>query len=284
MRIAIILRRLLCAIRKSVEIYRYGGFLEANISYCQQPNLLADKVILVTGGSSGIGLSMAQKFVSCGAKVIVTGRYAEKLQNAITLINSENCQCLVWDHSDIGIISDKLEEAKKLFEREIDILVNNAGVPPSKFWGNVDETQWNRIFNTNLKGNYFLTQELVRQWKQHPFNGYKKILNISSQGGFVGATYPYRMTKWDLRGLTEGLGKSLIQDQIIVNGIAPGVVKTAMQDFALHQGSNLYTDQNPIHRICLPEEIAELAAFMVSDTCNFIIGQTIVCDGGYTLS
>lgn len=91
------------------------------------------------------------------------------------------------------------------------------------------------------------------------------------------------MVKWDVRGLTEGLGKLLIKDNIIVNGIAPGVVKTSMQQFSLNQGDNLYTDQNPVHRVCLPEEIAELALFLVSDASNFIIGQTIVCDGGYTL-
>ena len=115
------------------------------------------------------------------------------------------------------------------------------------------------------------------------YPGYKKIINISSQGGFVGATYPYRMVKWDVRGLTEGLGKSLIKDNIIVNAIAPGVVKTSMQEFSLNQGDNLFTTQNPIQRVCLPEEIAELALFLASDASNFIIGQTIVCDGGYTL-
>ena len=91
------------------------------------------------------------------------------------------------------------------------------------------------------------------------------------------------MAKWDIRGFTEGLGKTLIRQNIIVNGIAPGVVKTAMQKFSLDQGNNLYTEQNPIHRVCLPEEIAELAAFLLSDTSNYIIGQTIVCDGGYIL-
>ena len=91
------------------------------------------------------------------------------------------------------------------------------------------------------------------------------------------------MAKWDIRGLTEGLGRELIRDNIIVNGIAPGIVKTAMQDFSLKQGDNLYTDQNPIRRVCLPEEIAELASFLISDRSNYIIGQTIVCDGGYIL-
>lgn len=277
------LKRLSLIIKQAKSIYKYGGCIEANISYCTQSTLLKDKRILITGGSSGIGLSMAIKFISCGANVVITGRNPIKLKEVVSVINSKNCNVIHWDHSRVNVIKVKLEEVKKLLGGDIDVLVNNAGIAPSKFWGNVDEHEWDTIYNTNLKGNYFLTQELVREWKDEIFLGYKKILNISSQGGFVGATYPYRMAKWDLRGLTEGLGKHLIKDRIIVNGIAPGVVKTSMQEFSLLQGNNLYTSQNPSNRICLPEEIAELAAFLISDTCNFIIGQTIVCDGGYVL-
>jgi 3-oxoacyl-[acyl-carrier protein] reductase len=91
------------------------------------------------------------------------------------------------------------------------------------------------------------------------------------------------MVKWDIRGLTEGLGKALVKERIIVNGIAPGVVKTSMQEFSVRQGDNLYTDQNPMGRVILPGEIAELAVFLINDASNAIVGQTIVCDGGYTL-
>lgn len=114
-------------------------------------------------------------------------------------------------------------------------------------------------------------------------NSIKKIILISSQGGFVGATYPYRLSKWDIVGLTEGLGKQVCKQGILVNGIAPGVVKTEMQQFSLNQGENTYCGQNPIGRVALPEEIAELAAFMISDACNFMVGQTIRVDGGYSL-
>ena len=277
------IRRAVNTLRKIILIYQTGGIINADISFCQQSTLLEGKRILITGGSSGIGLAMAKKFIAFGAYVVITGRNVQKLKDAMSSINSQNCKYVVWDHSKIDDLVEKLSKVQQILDGNIDVLINNAGVAPSKFWGNVDEEEWDNIYNINLKGNYFLSQEIVKLWKTKSFKGYKKILNISSQGGFVGATYPYRMTKWDLRGLTEGLGKSLINDRIIVNGIAPGVVKTAMQQFSLQQGDNLYTDQNPINRVCLPEEIAELAAFLVSDTSNFIIGQTIVCDGGYIL-
>lgn len=277
-----IINRIKHAVRTFIQMYKTGGCVNANIAYIQQPELLVGKNVLITGGSSGIGYSIAKKCIESGANVVITGRNEKKLKEAVSCL--KEVKYLVWDIQNVDCIETRLKACEDLFSNGvIDILVNNAGVPPQKFFGQVDQTEWSKIYDTNLKGPYFLTQEIVKSWLSTPFNGYKKILNISSQGGFVGATYPYRMVKWDIRGLTEGLGKALIKDNIIVNAIAPGVVKTSMQEFSLMQGDNLYTNQNPIHRVCLPEEIAELAAFLMSDASNFIIGQTIICDGGYTL-
>lgn len=278
-----IFRKIRQGIKYAKMGYRDGGVAAVNVSYPRYDDALKGKNVLITGGSSGIGLAIAKKCVSCGAHVLITGRNAEKLKRAVSEIGKEYCKSIKWDISCSDKIDQKLDECQTMMGGEISVLVNNAGVPPTKFWGNVDEDEWNRIYSTNLKGLFFLTQEIVKQWKLHPHNEYRKIVNISSQGGFVGATYPYRMVKWDIRGLTEGLGKSLIKDRIIVNGIAPGVVKTSMQSFSLQQGDNLYTNQNPIERVILPEEIAELALFLISDASNAIVGQTILCDGGYTL-
>lgn len=265
------------------EIYLHGGITNVNISYLNSGDILHGKKVLITGGSSGIGLEIARKCLSGGAHVIITGRNITKLKDAIINLNSDNCYSISWDISDVSIISEKIRECEEIFGSPIDVLVNNAGIAPSKFWSEVDEQEWDTIYSTNLKGAFFLTQEIVNKWNLNYHDNYKKIINISSQGGYVGATYPYRMVKWDIRGLTKGLGKSLISKKIIVNGIAPGLVKTSMQSFSLQQGDNLFTNQNPVKRLCLPEEIAELASFLISDTSNFIIGQTIVCDGGYTL-
>lgn len=270
------------AIRLAKKFYKTGGCVVANIAYPQYGDVLNGKKVCVTGGSSGIGLAIAKKYAQCGAEVLITGRNENKLKAAVDEIG-RNADYILWDVSEIHACQEKLDEMRQKFGGFIDILINNAGIAPSKFWGSVDETEWNNIYNINLKGMFFLTQQLVKEWKNQPIQGYRKIINISSQGGFVGATYPYRMVKWDIRGLTEGLGKSLIDENIIVNAIAPGVVRTSMQKFSLEQGNNLFTNQNPIQRVCLPEEIAELALFLASDASNYIIGQTIVCDGGYTL-
>jgi len=277
-------KRIRQALRCAVQGYKNGGSSIARITYPVYGDVLSGKNILITGGSSGIGLAIAKKYVECGANVLITGRNKEKLKAAVEEIGKERCASISWDITLTDEIEKRLDECEALLGGEITALVNNAGVAPSKFWGDVDDEEWDKIYSTNLKGLFFLTQSLAKRWKkQISPDEYRKILNISSQGGFVGATYPYRMVKWDIRGLTEGLGKTLVKDRIIVNGIAPGVVKTSMQQFSLQQGENIYTDQNPIERVILPEEIAELALFLMSDSGNAIVGQTIVCDGGYTL-
>lgn len=274
--------RLKKAIRYASFVYRDGGYSSVNISYPEYGSSLSGKKILITGGSSGIGLAIAKKCVQCGADVLITGRNPQKLDRAVLEVGKDHCQSLVWDISSIDNIEQIFEKCYSIMG-DISVIINNAGTQPTKFWGSVDEGEWEKIYSTNLKGPYFLTQAAVKKWENCPSFNYRKVIFISSQGGYVGATYPYRMAKWDIRGLTEGLGKSLIKKKIIVNGIAPGVVKTAMQQFSLQQGENLYTDQNPISRVILPEEIAELALFLISDASNAIVGQTIVCDGGYTL-
>lgn len=282
MRLVSFIQKLKRAVRYASFSFRDGGYSTISISYPDHGHILSGKRILITGGSSGIGLAIAKKCVQCGADVFITGRNKEKLEHAVTEVGAEHCRGLVWDISTTSDISKHLDDCFSM-AGDISVLVNNAGIPPRKFWGDVDEEEWEKIYSTNLKGLFFLTQAIVKRWEDNPVSDYKKIINISSQGGFVGATYPYRMVKWDIRGLTEGLGKALIKKGIIVNGIAPGVVKTSMQLFSIQQGENLYTNQNPISRVILPEEIAELALFLISNASNAIVGQTIVCDGGYTL-
>ncbi|MGQ9427246.1 SDR family NAD(P)-dependent oxidoreductase [Gilvimarinus sp. F26214L] len=247
-------------------------------------NLLEGKNIIITGGSSGIGFALAKKCVELGASVIITGRDQSKLDQAVTAVGSQHLIAVNWDVSNMALIDSKLSLCRSHLGGEIDVLVNNAGVLETTGFIEVAEEQWDRVYATNSKGLFFLTQAVCRQWIQKG-KGYKqrKVINISSQGGFVGATYPYRMSKWDVAGLTQGLGLKLIGDGIIVNGIAPGIVATAMQPASEKQKNNIYCRHNPVKRYALPEEIAELAVFLISDASNFIIGQTIVCDGGFSI-
>jgi len=274
------LKRTLRCVRNFRAYWTYGGVVKVNIIQINYGNLLAGKRILVTGGSSGIGLAIAKKCISEGAIVLITGRSEEKLKTAKLQINSPNCYTYVWDITDIQSILLHVKNVKEALDGEIDCLVNNAGVLlPKQGFLNVNEETWDKTYATNLKGSYFLTQTLCDQWIKA--GKAAKVLNISSQGGFCTASYPYRMTKWDMVGLTKGLGKLLAPKGIIVNGIAPGMIATDM----IHRSSeNVYSDLQVNKRLGLPEEISELAFFLLSNASNNIIGQTIICDGGYTLN
>ena len=266
-----------------LETLRHGGSSRVEVSTVVSGSSLSGKRILITGGSSGIGLSIARKCLSEGARVIITGRDRDKLSRAEQTLDDRALNTMVWDVADISIAASKVKEAEELLGDDIDVLVNNAGVLLGEAFPNISEKIWDQTYAVNSKGLFFLTQQVCKRWSNSRAKKPKKIINISSQGGFVGATYPYRMTKWDIAGLTQGLGIKLAQKGIIVNGIAPGVVVTDMQKSCQAQDDNSYYPENPLKRYALPEEIAELAHFLISDASNLIVGQTIVCDGGYSL-
>jgi NAD(P)-dependent dehydrogenase (short-subunit alcohol dehydrogenase family) len=278
-----ILRKISLMVKSMKKIYRTGGYATYSITSIQPGRILEGKKVLITGGGSGIGLAIARKCLSEGAQVLITGRDEKKLLSVSDQIDHPLLMTLAWDVSKIDKLEDTCSKAFELLGGGIDILVNNAGIMSGIQFPHVTEEMWDKIYSINSKGLFFLTQHLCQIWLDEGSNLVKKVLNISSQGGFVGATYPYRLTKWDVAGLTQGLGIKLAPSGIIVNGIAPGIVATQMQPECLKQNENMYSPHNPLERFALPVEIAELALFLMSDASNFIVGQTIVCDGGYSL-
>jgi len=261
------------------DYVRYGGAVYPNISEVHYGAILQGKSILITGGSAGIGLAIAKKCISEGAIVIITGRDEKRLKDAIESVGNPNFKSIVWDVGDISLQDRLFHKVLELLGGSLDILVNNAGIHDYTHFPDVAEEIWDKVYNINSKGLFFLSQVVVKHWLASKRKG--KMLNISSSGGFVGAAYPYRMTKWDVAGLTAGLGLKLIPHGIIVNGIAPGLTATPMMKRGY--GENLFADYPPSFRCARPEEIAELALFLMSDAANFIVGQTIICDGGYCL-
>lgn len=282
--ISIALNKSRLTIRALKKFYKRGGYTHYTIANIQYEQILRGKKILITGGSTGIGFSIAKKCLSVGASVVITGRSVDKLKEASLELNNPNLKYVVWDISDIKSLNQKLQESTSLLGGDIDILVNNAGVIDTTTFPNVSEEVWDKVYSINSKGLYLLTQEVCKVWmKRKSKENIKKVINISSQGGFVGATYPYRLTKWDIAGFTQGLGVRLASEGIIVNGIAPGVIATRMQPNISINNENIFYPLNPVERYAFPEEIGELAVFLISDVSNFIVGQTIVCDGGFSI-
>jgi NAD(P)-dependent dehydrogenase (short-subunit alcohol dehydrogenase family) len=256
-----------------------GGIVRAKIITVEASNLLFRKRILITGGSSGIGLAIARKFVSCGATVVITGRDENALREAVAEIGSDSLHYLCWDVADISVLEESLARARDLLGGDLDILVNNAGVLLQDPFLQVSEAKWDMTHAVNSKGLFFLTQSVCREWSRGE-RKIRKVLMVSSTSGFLPGAYPYRMSKWDLVGMTQGLALKLADRRIIVNGIAPG--RTAGRMLGIGDG-NIADPEIPLGRAALPEEIAELAAFLACDGSNYITGQTIICDGGMTL-
>lgn len=242
----------------------------------EKEKLLDGKVALITGGTSGIGLAVAQAFQNAGAKVIITGTNQQKLEIALKKMGGGGKGLLI-DVRDTEHLPDKVKEAEALFEENrIDILVNSAGVVVKHDFGGIDEKEYDRIMDTNAKGTFFMSQAVGKAMIEKQIKGH--ILNVTSSSALRPAWTPYQMSKWAVRGLTLGLADTLLPYGIVVNAIAPGPTATPM--LGKTEGSSISEPNNPSKRYAMPEEIASMAVYMVSDAGRMIVGDTVYMTGG----
>lgn len=238
--------------------------------------MLDGKIALITGGSSGIGFSIAEEFIKNGCKVIICGTNENKLINAQKKLGS-NSKYIVLDVKKINEIESKILDSFEMFEeRKIDILVNSAGVGVKSNYFEMNEKEFDNIMDINLKGTFFMTQITSKIMIERKISGH--ILNISSSSALRPAWTPYEISKWGVRGFTLGAADILASKGIIVNAIAPGPTATPMLN--KKENDNLYIESNCINRMALPNEIASLAVYMCSDMGNMIVGDTFYITGG----
>ncbi len=240
-------------------------------------NLLSGKTALITGGSSGIGFSIAKTFLSAGCQVIISGTNAEKIQNCCDELGSNNVRGIVINICEVNNLKSKLVEADRLFEdSKIDILVNCAGFNPKKTFYEITEEDFDRTMDTNVKGTFFMCQAMADYMVKNKVKGH--ILNVSSSSALRPAWSPYEMSKWTIKGFTIGLADTLISSGIVVNAIAPGPTATPMLGKSSDGDLDLRT--SPIGRFATPEEIANLSVVLVSDIGNLVVGDTLYATGG----
>ncbi len=244
--------------------------------------LLKDKIVLVSGGTSGIGFSIAEACLNNGAKVIITGRNQSRIDNAIERLKErvkrieDSIKGIELDITDVARVNEKIKNAESLLpERRIDVLINSAGVLKGDSLGNTDEKDFDDVVQTNLKGTYFLSQEFAKYLVNKNIKG--NILNVSSVSGIRPANSPYMISKWGINGLTKGLAKKYIKNDIVVNGIAPGPTATNM---LLDDKDNIKYESSPTGRYVTPEEIANVAVILVSNLGRMIVGDTVYMTGG----
>lgn len=252
-------------VKVPVAQIQYGGILEG-------------KKVLLTGGSRGLGYAIAKRCLEEKALVTITGRSKEVLEEAKkSLGNPENLFVFEHDVRQYDKDDELILNARRAMNG-IDCLINNAGVSVHNIdYSNCTEEQWDRQMDTNLKGVYFLTQAYMKYYEEV---GKKsgKIINMVSERGLYGDDVPYGMAKRALISYTEGLARKLILKGVRVNAIAPGVTATEMTGY--DPEDNLFRRYAVGRRVLLPEEIAEVAIFMISDASNCISGQVIACNEG----
>lgn len=257
------------------EIYAVPHFVN-------EKELLQGKIALIVGGNGGIGASIAKCFIKNGCKVILAARNEEKLNDVINGIENEfgslkMVQKFILDICEVEKLNKKLTECISLFpEKRIDILVNSAGINSTNNFWNYTPEEYDRIMNVNIRGTFFVSQFISNYMRNNGIKGH--ILNVSSSSALRPAKTAYEISKWGITGFTKGLADLCLPYGIIVNAIAPGPVMTDM--LGKNENDDIYSDFTICGRYGLPNEIAELAVFMVSDFGNLIVGDTYYITGG----
>jgi len=248
---------------------------------------LKGKVALITGGSRGIGRSIALQFADAGADVIVSSRKLPDLEKVAEEIKQKGVRSLA-----ISAHNAKMEDLKNLMARvkeefgRLDVLVNNAVANPVMADVlHMEEAPFDLIMNANIKGYYFLSQAAARMMVEQGSGG--AIVNVASVGGIyvTPGLGPYCISKAAIIMMTKCLAAELGSHGIRVNCIAPGIVKTRFSE-ALWSNEKLMADylkQMPLGKIGQPEEISRTALYLASEASSFMTGSTLIMDGGANL-
>ena len=248
---------------------------------------LSGKVALITGGSRGLGLQMAEALGEMGAKVAITARKAAELEEAKAHLTKLGVETLtvVNDLQQTESVEPMVKQVLKTFG-QIDILVNNAGAA----WGAPAEEHpldaWHKVINLNLTAPFLLSQT-VGKLSMIP-RKYGKIINIASIAGLVGTepgfmpTIAYNSSKGGVVNFTRSLGAEWAHHNITVNAICPGVFPSKMSKGMIDRAEQYIMQQTPMKRLGGDEDLKGLAVLLASDASAYMTGQVIAVDGGYT--
>ncbi len=249
---------------------------------------LSAKTALVTGGGHGIGRHLCIGLAEAGADVIVVGRKAEPLNDVVSVIKAMGRK--VWalqaDVSDTDSI-DKLLKDVFAQVKQLDILVNNAGFAWAQPTLDYSMKGWDKVFNLNVRGLFYLSQQVAIHMKEHKSGN---IINISSISAWRNGTdeeepvIAYNASKGAVISLTRDMAVKLIQHNIRVNSIAPGSFITSMMQSAKDDAEKIKSLEAriPIKRSGYEDDIKGVVVFLASNASAYITGQTIVVDGGWS--
>ena len=249
---------------------------------------LGGKAALVTGGSRGLGLQMAEALGEMGARVAITARKKDELEEAVAHLRKLGIEA-VAQVCDMGQRAAIAPAAEAVLQRlgKVDILVNNAGAT----WGAPAEDHpleaWDKLVNVNLTGTFVLTQ-IVAKRSMIPAR-WGRIVNVASVAGLLGqdpriaATVAYTATKHGVVGLTRQLAAEWGVHGIVVNAICPGFFPTRMTKATLGATGELIRDWTPTRSLGSDQDLKGLVVLLASEAARHITGQAIAVDGGATI-
>jgi len=242
--------------------------------------MLKGKSALITGASRGIGAAIARKFASEGAKLIISATNEELLSKMKKELDESGCdvEMMKCDVSDSASFKSLVQFALDTFGN-VDILVNNAGIARDKLIMVMTEEDWDAVINVNLKGTFNGIKSVTRPMLKAKSGCIINITSIVGLSGNAGQAN-YASSKAGIIGLTKSAAKELASRNIRVNAIAPGFIETGMTESIKEDARNKFLKNVPLIRAGTGEDVANLAAFLASDSSGYITGQVINVDGG----
>lgn len=238
---------------------------------------LADKVVLITGSTKGIGRATAIRCAQEGARVVVNGRAQDRLDQTVKEIRKMNTKCIGVraDVRDMNSVEQMIDRVAEEFG-ELNVLVNNAAIVAVESIFDITEKKWIEVIDTNLNGVFRVTKAAVKLMVGK--GKYNKIINISSQAGKGGGLLPvhhYAASKAGIITFTFSLARELAKYDVLVNCVAPGVIKTDMVLDQIEEKEKII----PLG-IGTVEDVANAIVFLASDEANYITGEVLDVNGG----
>ena len=259
--------------------------------------MLANKLALVTGAGSGIGQAIAAKFAKQGASLVLVdvSRNVQEVAKGLKETNDKLSitahTCDVSDSKQIDKLFQEISQAHAAKNLMPNVLVNSAGITRDAFFLKMNEKDFDEVISINMKGTYLMSQafarNLVQNFKTATFedpvrSSFGSIVNLASvvgKCGNIGQTN-YAGSKAGVEGMTKTIAKELGRYKIRCNAILPGFIKTPMTEKVPAKNLAVIQQLIPLGRVGLPEEIADLAAFLASDSSSYVTGASIECTGG----
>ncbi|WP_017758351.1 SDR family oxidoreductase [Pseudacidovorax intermedius] len=243
---------------------------------------LKGRTALITGGSRGIGRMIAEGYLAQGARVYISARKAEACdQTAQELSALGHCVSLPADVSTMEGVQALIAAYAK-HEDSLDILVNNAGAAWGAPYEEFPESGWDKVVDLNMKSPFFLTQALTPMLKKAATDHLAKVIHIASIDGISvnpWETYSYAASKAGLIHLTKRMALHLAPQRIVVSAIAPGPFASSMNKEARDHAEEV-ADRVPLRRVGTPEDMAGAAIYLASRAGDYVVGSTLVVDGG----